>query len=601
MHITLTTRSKPVKSLDDIFTYIGKINAYQIFLIFIVLYTGALHAFAITLTIFTQATPDFVCLDTVPTSTEKANSELAESPHLQKTPWINQCHYQNENNQTQTCQNFIFDNSTFYSTVTEDFNLICSQKSHVYSVLINSIFYIGYTIGSVLGGYFSDNYGRKKPLIIFNVIFIMTVFFQGFIPSSNFTKSDWMIFPTQYFPLMGIWLYILNRLVQGISAMASWILAFIYIIDLVPSSSRTFYGTLMGVFYAGFGIIVAILAFYFRYWREMSVMATWLFLPIFYYLYIPESLVYLYSRGDLQAVADIFYQYRDKKSPTYISKKEIYSMLQELQKYEAIENSMQTKSEEDDIRLLSETDSDTDLKRKTPPKSVLDLFKHGANMTKVTIIFMIIGFNITAIFHGLSLNSAVIPVNPYLAVIIYAISDVTARFISIPFLNSPTFGRKYTLALCLLITGICCFVTTILHGYTASSTSDTSDASTSDNNNTNTILKITHLMFSFLGRGAIGATYSNLFIYAGELYPTPIKSIGVSLQAIFGGLGAVFMPIILKLSLVHVNLPGFTFAVCSWMSSYLIMLLPETVGLPNINTFEDIELVYENKFYSQKV
>ncbi len=47
--------------------------------------------------------------------------------------------------------------------------------------LIGTSIFFGFFVGSVLSGYFGDKYGRRKPLIISNIIFTVFGLLSGIV------------------------------------------------------------------------------------------------------------------------------------------------------------------------------------------------------------------------------------------------------------------------------------------------------------------------------------------------------------------------------------------------------------------------------------
>ncbi|XP_006783570.2 solute carrier family 22 member 7-like [Neolamprologus brichardi] len=80
------------------------------------------------------------------------------------------------------CQSgWVYDNSTFISTLATEWNLVCDKKSQTKTT--NTIFFVGVMIGALAFGFFCDKYGRKTMLL---VSYILSIVF-GF--SSTFANS----------------------------------------------------------------------------------------------------------------------------------------------------------------------------------------------------------------------------------------------------------------------------------------------------------------------------------------------------------------------------------------------------------------------------
>ncbi|XP_054564532.1 solute carrier family 22 member 22-like isoform X2 [Eptesicus fuscus] len=66
--------------------------------------------------------------------------------------------------ETEAClDGWIYDQSIFTSTIVTQWNLVCKSKS--LKLWSQSIYMAGYMLGSPLGGYISDKFGRKPALL----------------------------------------------------------------------------------------------------------------------------------------------------------------------------------------------------------------------------------------------------------------------------------------------------------------------------------------------------------------------------------------------------------------------------------------------------
>ncbi|KAF3841676.1 hypothetical protein F7725_023627 [Dissostichus mawsoni] len=104
---------------------------------------------------------------------------------------------------TVPCQSgWVYDNSTFTSTLATEWDLVCDRKSLTQTT--SSIFFFGVMIGSIAFGFLSDRYGRRNTLLasyimaaVFGfssafansyVVFAVLRFFTGF----GLTESAWI-------------------------------------------------------------------------------------------------------------------------------------------------------------------------------------------------------------------------------------------------------------------------------------------------------------------------------------------------------------------------------------------------------------------------
>ena len=65
-------------------------------------------------------------------------------------------------NETESCQNYIYDNTYFDETVATKFDLVCDKE--FYKNLLQTVLILGLLVGSLAGGTLGDKFGRKKAM-----------------------------------------------------------------------------------------------------------------------------------------------------------------------------------------------------------------------------------------------------------------------------------------------------------------------------------------------------------------------------------------------------------------------------------------------------
>ena len=63
-------------------------------------------------------------------------------------------------NETESCEEYIYDNTYFDETVASKFDLVCDNES--YRNLLGTMLILGLLVGSLIGGTMGDKFGRKK-------------------------------------------------------------------------------------------------------------------------------------------------------------------------------------------------------------------------------------------------------------------------------------------------------------------------------------------------------------------------------------------------------------------------------------------------------
>ncbi|KAK6737118.1 hypothetical protein RB195_019673 [Necator americanus] len=83
-----------------------------------------------------------------------------------------------------------------------------------------------------------------------------------------------------------------------------------------------------------------------------------------------------------------------------------------------------------------------------------------------------------------------------------------------------------------------------------------------------------------LGKFSISCSFMSLFVYASEIFPTPIRNVSVGLCSVLSRGGAIAAPYIRLLGSISATSPMFLLAALSFLAGALTCLLPETHRKP---------------------
>ena len=101
---------------------------------------------------------------------------------------------------------------------------------------------------------------------------------------------------------------------------------------------------------------------------------------------------------------------------------------------------------------------------------------------------------------------------------------------------------------------------------------------------------------AFFGKFCISSVFNNIFIYASELYPTEIRTVGVGFASMVGRVSGAMSPFVLALQ----DKPGLgwlpytIFAVSGFSSATLMLKLPETNNANLTETIDEAEEFYKS-------
>eukprot|EP00293_Proteomonas_sulcata_P010493 CAMPEP_0184295584 /NCGR_PEP_ID=MMETSP1049-20130417/6431_1 /TAXON_ID=77928 /ORGANISM="Proteomonas sulcata, Strain CCMP704" /LENGTH=132 /DNA_ID=CAMNT_0026604187 /DNA_START=103 /DNA_END=501 /DNA_ORIENTATION=+ len=83
---------------------------------------------------------------------------------------------------------------------------------------------------------------------------------------------------------------------------------------------------------------------------------------------------------------------------------------------------------------------------------------------------------------------------------------------------------------------------------------------------------------AFAGKFMICITFSGVFIYTSEAFPTTLRSQGMGISSVSARVGGVTAPLVVLLDVVDPTLPMWIFGMAAIAAGLLCTLLPETLG-----------------------
>uniref|UniRef100_A0A8C1JMC1 Solute carrier family 22 member 6 n=1 Tax=Cyprinus carpio TaxID=7962 RepID=A0A8C1JMC1_CYPCA len=202
----------------------------------------------------------------------------------------------------------------------------------------------------------------------------------------------------------------------------------------------------------------------------------------------------------------------------------------------------------------------------------LDLFK-TPQMRRLTLFTGIVWYGVASTYYGISFNITGFGLGLYLTHFIYAAIEVPAKILIYFSLNKV--GRRITQTATLVLTGVCILI--------------------------NIITPIEYWTFrtviTVLGKGLSEASFTTVFLYTTELYPTVMRQNGLGYASFMARLGASISPLIMLLEDMWTLLPEVIFCTLAIFSGLIAWLLPETNNARLQETIEDIEQMRKKPIY----
>lgn len=318
-----------------------------------------------------------------------------------------------------------------------------------------------------------------------------------------------------------------------------------YILELVGPSYRTMAGKVQDFFWVTGACIMVLIAHLVRNWRHVLLIAS--FPPGFFYLLwkvFPESLRWLVSQGRLKEAHAILMKYAEKRD---VDSDTLRFMLEKCQ---AAEGRMQSGAK----------------------KSPLDLVR-TPRMRKRTAILCYNWLVLNMIFYGIMLYVPSLAGNLYLNVFLMFVSDLPHT--PMAWIVFKFFGRRVPHCVFMVISGLSCLLAV---------------AVPEDLTGLITALAI-------IGRFFGSASFSNIYLYSTELYPTTVRNMALGVCSTFSRIGGIVVPFVVALGQlpgVTVTLPLVIIGIMTLTAGVISLWLPETLLSNMCETVDDVEKSHEN-------
>ncbi|XP_030253544.1 solute carrier family 22 member 13-like isoform X2 [Sparus aurata] len=191
----------------------------------------------------------------------------------------------------------------------------------------------------------------------------------------------------------------------------------------------------------------------------------------------------------------------------------------------------------------------------TPEKrNMFDIFRIPY-LRKRTLIMGFNWFSTSLLYYGLTLNTGGFGLNLYLTQFIFGVVEIPA-ILSCLFLMQHI-GRKIPQAGFLFFGGVTCFMVLAIPKD----------------------LPVVVTIIASLGKYFSTASFSTLYVYTTELYPTILRHNGVGVNAMCSRMGGVFSPLIRLLEVYHYTIPMLIYGIAPVVAGGFCLLLPETLNV----------------------
>ncbi|XP_048734857.2 organic cation transporter protein-like [Ostrea edulis] len=526
----------------------GRYQVKQMCFMWAAMIPCSIHLLAI---VFIGFQPEFQCADISLPENDTWNASVYHVTYdaCSVTIYSNQS---NSSSTTTSCPNgYKYDEHDEISFVTE-WGFLCGESTKV--DIAQSLMLLGQGLGGFLCTGLSDKFGRKRVHIASHIAIFILCLTTSFIPS-----------------YVG---FVILRFFTGVVVEGLLLSSVTQYVETLPEEWR-FCAEVMGLVWWTTGIVLltplALLMQNYS-WRYLQLLLSLLSVySLAEYWLFDESLRWLMANGRLEEAERVV------RKAAKMNKKTFDTVISDVKKKMAALETLdggQEKTEipftEPDVVIVAYNPRNTDVKK----YSMLTILKDRMVLTNSVIIWFIWVTN-SLTYYGLNLISTTLYGNRFLNFFFLGAIEYLSALAEFSLLNR--IGRRKTLFFLLGTAGVSLLVATIMSMFIGD----------------NSALGHLSTFLVLVGKFGITGSFSSVFLYTSELYPTNLRNAGYGYASVFARIGGVLAPF----SSTFYNYvswgPGVVFSVMCFISALLISYLPETRGRELPTTIEELRAWYK--------
>uniref|UniRef100_A0A3Q3X3L8 Solute carrier family 22 member 6 n=1 Tax=Mola mola TaxID=94237 RepID=A0A3Q3X3L8_MOLML len=299
-------------------------------------------------------------------------------------------------------------------------------------------------------------------------------------------------------------------------------------VEWIPTKERTLVGTLTSFFFTFGQMILAGLAYWLRDWRKLQVVVC-----------VPNFLFFAYS------------WWYSESARWLVLKRRSDEALKTLHRVARING----KSEMIDKLTIEVLHSHMKKEIESSQSSftAYDLLR-TRGMRRISVCLVFVWFSTSFAYYGLAMDLQKFGVSIYLMQIIFGAVDIPAKLLALASLTY--LGRRFSQATCLFLSALVIFTNIFIP----------------------TDMQTIRTTLACLGKGLTSASFTVVYLYTGELYPTMTASSILLANA----------PVLLyHISQVLPALPSVVYGGAAVLAGCFACFLPETLNIPLPDTIDD--------------
>uniref|UniRef100_A0A2P2I3M6 Organic cation transporter protein-like n=2 Tax=Hirondellea gigas TaxID=1518452 RepID=A0A2P2I3M6_9CRUS len=422
------------------------------------------------------------------------------------------------------CSEYVFDTSTYSSTITQEFGLIC-EKDWL-RPLFQLLFTLGCLVGALAGGLLAARYGRQTTVWYGSLVMVVCTAVMLLVPVLE------VVFACRFF--LGVSAYVA---VNPLTTLA---------LEICPSNFRHVFGPIESLPYALMLPLLALIAFCSTNWRSLQYLIS---LPLLATLLLANPLVldesprWLMSKGRLKEAEKVIRRAARMNKTTHSLPVHLPEVLERIHK-------TQLCSGESDLSL----------------RQHLWSLVSTSEMRLITIVTMLMWMMEGALYICLPMQAGSYE-SPYLYLAVLGLLEIPGSFLVAPM--GRILGRRIACFILSLITAAGMMAMAFLHFI--------------DSPNEMLIGA-----FSVAAYASLVGVSQMVIILTSELFPTTVRSLGNSLGYCANNLGICIPPLLdmmLPKERSHISL--LLYSGMGLATGFLGLLLPETNNRRLFETVEE--------------
>ncbi|XP_017032903.1 carcinine transporter [Drosophila kikkawai] len=337
------------------------------------------------------------------------------------------------------------------------------------------------------------------------------------------------------------WTWAGSRVIVGLTIPAVYQIPFIISLELVGENYRSFVTVMTCTFYTSGIMLLSVVTYLERDWVRLSYITSLPFYAYFLYMFVmPESPRWLLMRGRLEEALKIL---------------ESMAKVNGRQFPEAVHLKLEAQIRRDKLKKQ---------KKKVANVGLMDLCR-TPNMRLKTILITLSWFANETVYLGLSYYGPSLGTNQYVSFFLSAVVELPSYLCCWYFMD--TWGRRWPLSLSMILGGVACVITVMLPDDAVEET----------------------LVLYLISKALLSASFLIIYPFAGELYPTQVRGIGIGASSYIGGLGLIVIPFVTYLGKENLKLPLVIMGFVSMLGGMTGLRLPETLHHRLPQTIEEGE------------